>query len=138
MQPNKVLLISILLLLTILINGCIGQKEQASEKGILNGTILIGPICPVERNPPDPNCKPTLETYKSWPIWVWTSDKSLQITPIQPDSNGNYFLELPTGRYVVDLDLRPGSIGNRNLPAYVVINTNKTTTFNIDIDTGIR
>jgi len=51
------------LLLLILILGC---AARLPEKGTLQGHITIGPLCPVETNPPDPNCQPTEETYNAY------------------------------------------------------------------------
>jgi hypothetical protein len=39
------------------ISGCDNQINQGS--GFLEGVISIGPICPVETDPPDPGCLPT-------------------------------------------------------------------------------
>ncbi len=121
----------------ILISGCIQQQNQISEKGFLEGNVTIGPLCPVERFPPDPGCKPTEETYKAWPVAVYTSDKKIKVTQIKPDLDGTYKIELSAGNYIVDLE-KQQPFGGRNLPATISINSGKTTTLNIDIDTGIR
>jgi fructose-specific phosphotransferase system IIC component len=46
----------------ILVIGCSLQDKQVLEPGILAGKISIGPLCPVETIPPDPNCQPTEAT----------------------------------------------------------------------------
>ena len=45
---------------SIFFSGC--DKKKNFEKGFLEGTISIGPICPVEKIPPAPACLPTAET----------------------------------------------------------------------------
>jgi len=55
---------------------------------------------------------------------------------IHPDSEGAYKIELPAGRYVVDLEKQ--HMFGKSLPAYIDIRSGETTTLNITIDTGIR
>jgi len=109
-----------------------------SEKGILQGKIAIGPLCPVETFPPDTKCQPTEKTYKAWTIAVYTSDKKTKIAQIEPNLDGIYEVELPVGRYVVDLEKQQIVAFSRDLPAAISVNSGKTIILNIDIDTGIR
>ena len=120
----------------VLITGC--EKKQTSSQGFLEGVISIGPICPVERIPPDPACQPTAETYKAYPVSIYTSDGSKLIAQLKPSLDGSYFSELPTGNYLVVLEKRQNNIGGSNLPSEISINADNTTIFNINIDTGIR
>ena len=120
-------------LLLLFIVGCI---QTSKKDGTLEGKITIGPLCPVERFPPDPACKPSQETYDAYQVAVWTLDKKTMIAEIKPNLDGNYKIELPEGNYVVDLE-NPHLFGS-NLPAAVKISPAQTTTFDIDIDTGIR
>ncbi len=59
---DKNILLIIFLIGIISISGCIQQQNRISEKGFLEGKITIGPLCPVEKFPPDPRCQPTEET----------------------------------------------------------------------------
>jgi hypothetical protein len=120
----------------ILIAGC--EKKQTSTQGILEGVISIGPICPVERIPPDPACQPTAETYKAYPVSIYTSDGSKLIAQLKPSLDGSYFSELPTGNYLVVLEKPQNNVGSSNLPSEISIHADNTTFFNINIDTGIR
>jgi len=70
------------------ISGC--SKYSYQENGILAGTISIGPICPVETIPPDPGCLPTAETYKAYPVYIWTVDGSKKIALISPALDGSF------------------------------------------------
>ena len=131
--------ISGLIFSMILIDACTQQdktQDKASEKGFLEGRIRIGPLCPVERIPPDSNCQPTEETYSAWPIAVF--DGKTKVAHVEPKIGGSFKIELPPGNYVVDLEKTQPRIGGNNLPAEVIIKSGETTTLNIDIDTGIR
>ncbi len=133
---SKSIFFIILVIGVILISGCIQQQNRISEKGLLEGKVTIGPLCPVERYPPDPRCQPNEETYKAWPIAVYTSDKNTKVAQIEPFINGTYKVKLPSGEYIVDLEKQ--HVFSKSLPATVIIKNGEITTLDIDIDTGIR
>jgi hypothetical protein len=119
-----------------LISGC--DKQYTQEAGFLEGIISIGPLCPVEKDPPDPDCLPTYETFKAYPVSIWTSDGRRKITRINPALDGSYRIELVPGSYLIKLDREQNIIGSSNLPVQTSIVAQKETFLNIDIDTGIR
>lgn len=131
----KISKIFFLVIIILILSGC-SQSGEKPKTGILKGKISIGPLCPVERNPPDPNCRPTEETFKAWPISVFDKNRN-KITQIKPDSEGNFRIELGEGHYIVDLE-KDSVFGRRNLPAHVMINAGETYNLDIEIDTGIR
>lgn len=114
------------------------DKQSDKLPGFLEGKISIGPICPVEKIPPDPDCLPTAETYKSYPVSVWTANGEKKILQLSPSLDGMFKCELTAGTYLVIVEKMGSSIGSVNLPAEITINSDQTTTLNIDIDTGIR
>jgi len=107
-----------------------------AKTGILKGKVTIGPLCPVERIPPDPNCQPTEATYKAWQITVYAPDKKTKIVQINPNLDGSYQIELPEGKYLVDFEQEHAF--SRSLPTTVIIKKDEIKILNIDIDTGIR
>lgn len=120
----------------LFISGCVLQTDR--ENGILEGTISIGPICPVETDPPDPGCLPTAETYKAYPVYVCTADGSRRVKLLSPSLDGSFKTELAPGNYLVILDKGNNGIGSSNLPQEVTISPLGNTVLSIDIDTGIR
>lgn len=126
----------ILLLTIIFVTSC--DKSVPRETGYLDGVISIGPICPVERVPPEPACLPTAETYKAYPVSVFSSDGMRKITQLNPSLDGSFSSELPPGNYIVVLEKAQNNIGGSNLPAEVSITSRSTTLVSISIDTGIR
>ncbi len=110
-------------------------QVQPQAKGILEGRVNIGPICPVERVPPDPSCQPTVETYQAWPIAVFEGKHKVANIVVKAD--GTFALELPPGTYVVDLE-KQQHFGKGALPITVVVKSGETASIGIDIDTGIR
>jgi hypothetical protein len=122
----------------LFISGCEKQSLYTGMDGFLKGKISIGPICPVETNPPDPGCLPTAETYKAYPVNICTPDGRIKIAQILPELNGSFITELPAGEYSIRLQNSQNRIGRSNLPVLVSIVSNDSTTLNINIDTGIR
>ena len=117
-------------------SGC--DSKITGENGFLEGKISIGPICPVETVPPSPECLPTAETYKAYPVGILTSDGSRKIAQITPALDGSFSIELNPGQYLIILEKDNQTIGSSNLPVVVAINTREKTSISIDIDTGIR
>ncbi len=133
---KNIVLKALILAGLILVLSC--DKQTLSEPGFLEGKISIGPICPVEQDPPDPGCLPTAETYKAYPVSIWTSNGSRKIIQLNPSLDGSYKTELEPGMYQVILESGGNGPGHSNLPAKVSVISKTATIFNIDIDTGIR
>jgi hypothetical protein len=123
-------------LLIIILPGC--TKTSDEQPGFLEGVISIGPICPVERIPPEPACQPTAETYKAYPVSVFSSDGTKKIIGLSPSLDGSYSCELAPGSYIVKLEKTQNGAGGSNLPVQVTITSRENTFLNISIDTGIR
>ena len=108
-------------------------------KGTLKGNISIGPLCPVETTPPLPQCQPTEATYKAWAVAVCTQDKKSKIAVLNPQLDGNYQIDITAGVYVIDFDPADNiTMRMSNMPATITIEAKQTSTFDINIDTGIR
>ena len=122
----------------ISIESCENQQLSFGESGILEGVVSIGPLCPVETDPPQSECQPTAETFLAYPVSVWSSNGKTKIRQINPELDGSYSTDLPQGRYMIKLETGDFGPGSSNLPAKVLIQPDDTTFFNVDIDTGIR
>jgi hypothetical protein len=120
----------------LFVYGC--EKSGRNEIGYLEGTISIGPICPVETIPPDPACLPTAATYKAYQVSVYTSDGRTRVAQLNPSLDGSFTVELTAGNYMVALENTQRNIGGSNLPVEVSITSQDKTLLNINIDTGIR
>lgn len=133
---NHILVFVVLLTGLLYVAGC--EKQGTKEAGILEGKISIGPLCPVETDPPNPACLPTYETYKSYPVGVWTFNGKRKIVQLEPALDGSFKVELDPGDYLVILETAHSAIGSSNLPGKVEITSQNRTIFNVNIDTGIR
>jgi hypothetical protein len=135
-RRSYLIITGIAFLTCLLFSGC--EKTTNQETGFLEGVVSIGPICPVETDPPGPGCLPTAETYKAYPVSIWTGNGRRKVAQIYPALDGSYNTVLTTGNYLVKLGTVTKGIGNSNLPAEVTITSQHETVLNIDIDTGIR
>ena len=118
------------LVLTLLLFGCASPQNA---KGTLEGTITIGPLCPVEP------CHLTQEqidqAYTSRSIIIYASDRTTIARQISIPPGGNYEIELTPGRYFVTI--RPGGIGDYPFQE-IIVSSNQTTRLDLNVDTGIR
>ncbi|MBF8266268.1 MAG: hypothetical protein HW384_2132 [Dehalococcoidia bacterium] len=122
--------LSILLIVTI---GCTPGGSAPPDKlsGVLNGSVTIGPLCPVE-----PCSNPIGEVYSSRVLLLKQGNREITRLPLQPD--GNFNATVPAGVYSIELSECTFMGCSRALPIKTVVEPEKTTTVQIDIDTGIR
>ncbi len=111
-----------------------------TEKGLLQGTVNIGPISPVEQ--PGTNISIPCDAYEARKIIIY--DKSgknlIQQVDIECNTEENYAryrIELKPGKYTVDIN-HLGIDFSKDVPEQVEIKAGITTRLDIDIDTGIR
>lgn len=114
---------------------CPGALEPPSpnlQSGI-EGTITIGPTCPVERIPPDPNCadKPYQAAIK-----VQTADGQKTITQFTSGADGTFKVYLPPGNYLL-VPVNSGMLPRAGEQT-VRVEKNAFTKVTITFDSGIR
>ena len=99
----------------------------------IEGKITIGPTCPVERVPPDPNCadKPYQAT-----VIVKTADEQKEISSFSSDKDGKFKVKLAPGTYVL-VPVRNNTYPQASSQK-VIVESNKFTQVNISFDSGIR
>ena len=100
----------------------------------IRGTIMLGPTCPVERDPPDPNCAD--KPYKTQVAIYRASDLAHAIVQTQSDAQGKFETSLPPGQYSV-------GVGERtSMPSCpstaVAVAPDVYTSVVINCDSGIR
>lgn len=104
-----------------------------TRTGIIEGSVTIGPICPVERE--GVPCVVPPETYTSRTVVVYAADQSTVLKQVALDTEGNYSLTVPTGTYW--LQIQPAGIGPGEMKS-VEVKADATSRLDFDIDTGIR
>ncbi len=102
-------------------------------EGVLVGQVLLGPTCPVERIPPDPQCAP--RPYPTT-VNVYSSGSNDTLASAKSDVNGNFRFDLAPGSYTVSAE--GGKVLPRCTSESAEVNAQATTTITINCDTGIR
>jgi hypothetical protein len=127
------------LLLSVSGIGCLQpQGKENVEYGFLEGEVNIGPLCPVMRDPPDPNCQVTPEILKAWPIGIYAAESKVKVQDLKyKDGGPEYSAKLKDGRYIIKFEGDQRIFGG-NLPLEAIIKSGETTILDISIDTGIR
>lgn len=96
--------------------------------------LSAGPTCPVERNPPDPNCAP--RAVSNADVTVYDPQGNVVATGVS-DANGMASLEVPTGSYYVAVQAVEGLMGSPEAQAFSVLGGGQATLL-FQYDTGIR
>jgi hypothetical protein len=125
----------LILMLTVglLVAAC-GTAASTGPTGTVNLTLTAGPVCPVERIPPDPNCAP--RPVADAEVIVLTA-AGREVGRAKSDAAGKIQLTLPQGRYTI----RPVSAagGLPSAPEEVVVDVGSTPVdVALSYDTGIR
>jgi hypothetical protein len=123
----------ILLLVGLLVAAC-GTTAPPGPTGILTLTLTAGPVCPVERIPPDPNCAP--RPVAGAEVVVLAAD-GREVGRPKSDAAGQIRLTLPQGRYII----RPVSAagGLPSAPGEVIVDVGAAPVeVGLGYDTGIR
>lgn len=127
---KKLTLISLTLLL------CACAVAAPAETGTLAGRVTIGPLQPVMQvGVPEPTPAPEVFAARWVVVFDARGEDEIATALLGPD--GRYAIDLPAGRYVVDIN-RAGIDSAAGLPLEVEILPGETTILDIDIDTGIR
>ena len=111
-----------------IINGIAAQGS-----GKITGTILLGPTCPVLRDPPDPECadKPIFGDFI-----VQNAMGSVEFTRFSTQRDGSFSVTLPAGEYYITWVEPRGLPGQQGRLVNVI--AGETTEVTIAFDTGIR
>ena len=126
-----VILIAILGIAAILVSACVMYQEV----GYLEGTVTIGPICPVER--PGEVCKPSPEAFAARPVQVYEAGSMKFVKTVEVGADGAYRTTLAPGTYVVEIT-RAGIDRTEDVPTTITLRSGETVVVDIALDTGIR
>ena len=114
---------------------CAAASAGMGRSGI-DGKIVVGPTCPVEHVPPEPQCapRPLAATLRIEPAGRraprWT---------VRSGADGRFRVALPPGRYTVTALPRSGSPFPRPPgPVETAVHPGRFTYITITYDSGIR
>jgi hypothetical protein len=126
------------LLGALLLVGClpVSSPPLVERMGSLSVTAVAGPVCPVERDPPDPACAP--RPVAAARVFVQPGDgRDILVAQGATGADGVLELELPAGDYIVAGGEVEGLMGLPE-PMTVTVAAGRITEVTLSYDTGIR
>jgi hypothetical protein len=108
-------------------------QERGAGPGI-SVTALAGPVCPVETDPPDPDCAPRPVANATIVI---RNEGGTEMARLTTDAAGEAWVELPAGAYVLEPQPVEGLLGTAPTTE-VTVEADRMTAVQVDYDTGIR
>ena len=106
----------------------------AARRTGVGGTVTAGPVCPVEKNPPDPGCA---ARSVAGAVLLVRDGSGEEVARTTAAADGTFFVDLPPGGYVVEPQAVEGLMGTAS-PQSIVVNDGVATQIQVDYDTGIR
>jgi len=108
--------------------------NPGSGSATLDVTLDAGPVCPVQRDPPDPACAPRAVPNATI---VVRDAGATEVARATSDPTGHVRLALPAGSYTVEALPVQGLMGTPS-PAPVTVAATGVTLLELTYDTGIR
>lgn len=110
--------------------------KQVAGNGSVRGRVLLGPVCPVERIPPDPACAP--KPYKTT-IDIWSTVTGSTYKPVATNAAGQFRLSLAPGSYGLKVSAHSeAALYPRCSEVAFVVVAKKSQDVTVNCDTGIR
>ncbi|MGA2933919.1 MAG: hypothetical protein ABSD81_02040 [Methanomicrobiales archaeon] len=110
-------------------------EKTGQDSGYLEGTVTIGPLCPVEPCQVSPDV--LAEAYEARKIVVTAVGSPLPGKVLDLDTTGSFVTSLAPGTYTVDIN-RIGIDRSPDVPKTVEIRPGEQVRLEIHIDTGLR
>ena len=108
-------------------------NSPGAEAGIA-GHATAGPVCPVEKNPPDPSCAPR---PVAGAVVVIRATAGAEVKQATTAVDGTFFVAVPPGGYLVEAQPANGLMGTPG-PQNVTVTAGARSTIELSYDTGIR
>lgn len=128
----------LLLVAPLVLTACLPASSPTpdAEPGTLEIEVVAGPVCPVEQDPPDPECAPRVVNGAR--ILVQPGDgRDIVVGEATTDADGHATLALAPGDYIVVGVEVEGLMGLPE-PASVTVESGEIATITLAYDTGIR
>ena len=106
----------------------------AKNSGI-KGTAMLGPICPVMKNPPDPKCA---DRPYATNLVATMLNQPENIKEFSSDFNGKFSVDLPAGEYTINSADTAKMFSRCSSDGAIKVEKDKYTEITLNCDTGIR
>ncbi len=101
----------------------------------IKGTVFLGPVCPVMKDPPEPEC-----ADKPYPakLIVTTEDDTEVVKEFSSGTDGKFSVSLPSGDYSIRSDSFNPPFPNCSASSPIKVSSGKYSDTTVYCDTGIR
>lgn len=111
------------------------DEPIAESRGSIQGTVMLGPTCPVERDPPDPHCAD--KPYQTR-LALTTVDGTRVIKEFESKSDGTFLIDVLPGEYAIRSAAAANILPYCASSETILVVVNDTTVANVSCDSGIR
>jgi hypothetical protein len=101
----------------------------------VGGRAVAGPVCPVERIPPDPACAPRPVVGA---VLAITASDGHEVARATTGPDGRWTVTLAAGRYTLTPQAVSGLLGSAPPLQFTVSATGSSAALDVTYDTGIR
>lgn len=125
-------------LVALVLTGCQpgASPSSSGETGTLEVLAVAGPVCPVETDPPDPDCEP--RPVDGARILISPGDgREIVVAEGTTDAQGRVTFELPPGDYIATGVAVDGLMGLPE-PTTAAVSARDAASVTLLYDTGIR
>ncbi|MGZ6340768.1 MAG: hypothetical protein ACXWMX_02855 [Candidatus Limnocylindrales bacterium] len=124
-----------LLLVAVAITACMGPGASSGPTFAIGGVVTRGPICPVERVPPDPACAPRPVANAVLSI---TDAAGGEVARATSGADGRWAAAVPAGSYRLVPQPVGGLMGTPQPIPFEVVAGGVAPKLDVEYDTGIR
>jgi hypothetical protein len=126
---RRTVALSVLLLFLV---ACAGRASSPSGDSGVRGTVLLGPLCPVETmESPCPD-RPLPD------VQVQVLQAGDVVTTVRSDGDGRFTVALDPGDYVLQAVVEEGGPGMSAKPVDVTVTSGAFAEVTVPVDSGIR
>jgi hypothetical protein len=111
------------------------DEPVAESFGSIQGTVLLGPTCPVVQDPPDPECDD--RPYET-NLVLTNADGSRVIREFASKSDGTFLIDVPAGSYAIRSAAVANILPYCSSTGVIQVPVNDTVKADVFCDTGIR
>jgi hypothetical protein len=113
----------------------LASASPSPTLGTVSGKVTAGPICPVEREPPDPSCAPR---PVAGAVLIVQTTGGREVTRTTSAADGTFHVFLAPGAYRLAPQPVAGYMGTAQLVEFQVVAGQRTPELEVSYDTGIR
>ena len=111
------------------------NSPPPATTAVIVGRVTAGPVCPVERNPPDPACAPR---PVAGAVIVVTYSGGATVVRATSEADGSYRVALPRAGTVIVTAEPVQGLMRQPAPVTATVTAGETLSVDLEYDTGIR